>query len=82
MSEVEEQRFREVYEHWAQSMEKYQRQIIQESAQFVEDLKKRCLPYKTKNEIATVVKGLQATVKSVAKVIGKYTDLVEPNVSS
>jgi len=72
MSDLEDLRFMETLKDWAQAIETHQRYIFEESARFVEVLKQRMLSAKTKNEIAIVIKGLQATVKSVSKVVGKY----------
>ena len=74
MSNLEDWKFREILENWAQCIESHQRYIFQETARFVEVLKQRKLSGKTKNEIAIVIKGLQATVKSISKVIGKYIE--------
>jgi len=74
MSDLENRRFREILKDWAQAIETHQRYIFEESARFVEVLKQRRLSAKTKNEIAIVIKGLQATVKSVSKVVGKYIE--------
>ena len=74
MSNLEDWKFREILENWAQSIETHQRYIFEESARFVEVLKQKKLSGKTKNEIAIVIKGLQATVKSVSKVVGKYIE--------
>ena len=74
MSDLENRRFREILKDWAQAIETHQRYIFEESARFVEVLRQRRLSAKTKNEIAIVIKGLQATVKSVSKVVGKYIE--------
>ena len=74
MSDVEDLRFGEILKDWAQAIESHQRYIFEESARFVDALKQRKLSTKTKNEIASVIKGLQATVKSVSKVVGKYIE--------
>ncbi len=66
--------FREIFENWAHSIETHQRCIFEESVKFVEVLKQRRLTAKSKNEITIIIKGLQATVKSVSKVISKYTE--------
>ncbi len=66
--------FREIFENWAHSIETHQRCIFEESVKFVEVLKQRRLTAKSKNEITIIIKGLQATVKSVSKVIRKYTE--------
>jgi hypothetical protein len=74
MSDVEDLRFGEILKDWAQAIESHQRYIFEESVRFVDALKQRRLSVKTKNEIAIVIKGLQATVKSVSKVVGKYIE--------
>ena len=74
MSNVEDWKFRDFLESWAKCIESQQRYIFQETVKFVEVLKQRKLSGKTKNEIAIVIKGLQATVKSVTKVVGKYIE--------
>ena len=74
MSDSEDRRFREILKDWAQAIESHQRYIFEETARFVEVLKQGRLSAKTKNEIAIVIKGLQATLKSVSKVVGKYIE--------
>ena len=74
MSDLEDCRFGEILRDWAQSVEIHQRCIFEESARFVEVLKQRRLSAKTKNEVAIILKGLQATVKSVSKVVGKHIE--------
>jgi len=74
MSDVEDWKFRDIFENWAQSIEINQRYIFQETARFVEVLKQKKLSARTKNEITIVIKGLQATVKSISKVVGKYIE--------
>jgi hypothetical protein len=74
MSDLEDLRFREIFKDWALAIETHQRYIFEESARFVDALKQRRLSAKAKNEIAIVIKGLQATVKSVSKVVGKYIE--------
>ena len=74
MSEFENTEFRTVFRKWAEQIENHQRQIFLETAKFVEIMKQRNVSAKTKNEIIIVVKGLQATVKSVSKVLTKYIE--------
>ncbi len=74
MSDLEDTEFRNVFRNWAEQVESHQRQIFLETAKFVEMLKQRKVSAKTKNEILIVVKGLQATVKSVSKVLTKYSN--------
>jgi hypothetical protein len=45
-----------------------------ETGKIVDLLKQKKVSAKTKNELIIVVKGLQATVKSVSKVLSKYTE--------
>ena len=74
MSDLKNWKFRDIFENWVQSIESHQRCIFEETARFVEVLKQRKLSAQTKNEIAIVLKGLQATVKSISKVVGKYIE--------
>jgi hypothetical protein len=74
MSEFKNTEFRAVFRNWAEQIERHQRQIFLETAKFVEMLKQKKVSAKTKNEILIVVKGLQATVKSISKVVTKYTE--------
>ncbi len=74
MSDVEDWKFKDILENWLHCVESHQRYIFQETVRFVEVLKQRKLSGETKNEIAIVIKGLQATVKSISKVIGKYIE--------
>lgn len=72
MSDSENLEFRDVFKHWAEQIENHQHQIFLETAKLVEMLKQRQVSAKTKNEIIIILKGLQATVKSVSKVLTKY----------
>jgi F0F1-type ATP synthase alpha subunit len=72
MSESEDVGFRDAFKHWAEQMDNHQYQIIMETSKIVELLKQKNMSAKTKNEIIIVVKGLQATAKSVSKVLSKY----------
>ena len=74
MSEIENTEFRTVFRNWAEQIESHQHQIFLETAKFVDMLKQKKVSAKTKNEIIIIVKGLQATVKSISKVVTKYTD--------
>ena len=58
MSDCEDAEFLEAYNRWAEQIESH--------------LKKKNVSAKTKNEMIIAVKGLQATVKSVTKVLSKY----------
>jgi hypothetical protein len=73
MSGSEDVEFRHAFKHWAEQVENHQYQIFLETAKLVELLKQKKVSAKTKNEIIIVLKGLQATVKSVSKVLKKYT---------
>jgi hypothetical protein len=72
MKSTEDMKFRENLKKWAQSIETHQFYIFEESAKFVEVLKEKTLSAKTKNEIAIILKGLQATTNSVSLVIKKH----------
>ena len=74
MSEIENTEFRTVFRNWAEQIESHQRLIFLETAKFVEMLKQRKVSAKTKNEMIIIIKGLQATVKSVSKVLTKYIE--------
>ena len=74
MSDLEDMEFRTVFKKWAEQIESHQRHIFLETAKLVEMLKQRKASAKTKNEIIIIVKGLQATVKSVSKVLTKYIE--------
>ena len=73
MSDSEDIEFRDAFKQWAEQMDNHQYQIIVETAKIVELLKQKKVSAKTKNEMIIVVKGLQATAKSVSKVLSKYT---------
>lgn len=64
--------FRDVFKQWAEEMDCHQYQIFVETSKIVELLKQKKVFAKTKNEMIIIVKGLQATVKSVHKVLSKY----------
>lgn len=72
MSGSEDAEFIGAYNRWAEQIESHQYQIFLETAKIVELLKQKKVSAKTKNEMIIVVKGLQATVKSVTKVLSKY----------
>ena len=74
MSDSEDIEFRDAFKQWAEQMENHQYQIIVETAKIVDLLKQKKVSAKTKNEMIIVVKGLQATTKSVSKVLSKYTE--------
>jgi hypothetical protein len=72
MSDSEDVEFRDAFRHWAEQMDIHQYQIFVETAKIVDLLKQKEVSAKTKNEMIIVVKGLQATVKSISKVLSKY----------
>ena len=72
MSDSENVEFRDAFKHWAEQIENHQYQIFVETAKIVELLKQKKVSAKTKNEMLIILKGLQATVKSVSKVLTKY----------
>ena len=74
MSDSEDVEFRDAFKQWAEQMDNHQYQIIVETAKIVNMLKQKKVSAKTKNEMIIVVKGLQATAKSVSKVLSKYTE--------
>ncbi len=73
MNGSEDVEVRSSFKHWAEQIENYQHQIFLETAKLVELLKRNEVSAKTKNEVLIVLRGLQATVKSVSKVLRKYT---------
>lgn len=73
MNGSEEAKLRDAFKDWAEQVESHQHQIFLKTAKLVELLKQNEVSAKTKNEIIIVLKGLQATVKSVSKVLNKYT---------
>jgi hypothetical protein len=72
MSNLEDEEFKAVFKTWAEEIETHQRQIFLETATLVEMLKQKQVSAKTKNEIIIILKGLQATVKSITKVLTKH----------
>ena len=74
MSDSEDAEFRDAFKQWAEQMDNHQYRIIVETAKIVDLLKQKKVSAKTKNEMIIVVKGLQATAKSVSKVLSKYTE--------
>ena len=74
MSDSEDIEFRDAFKQWAEQMDNHQYQIIVETAKIVDLLKQKKVSAKTKNEMIIVVKGLQATVKSVSKVLSRYIE--------
>jgi hypothetical protein len=71
LSGCEDVEFREAYLRWAERVAFHQRQIFMETAKIVDLMKQKRVSAKTKNEMAIIVKGLQATVKSISKVVSK-----------
>ena len=74
MSDSENMEFRDAFKHWAEQIDHHQYQIFVETAKIVDLLKQKQVSAKTKNEMIIVVKGLQATVKSISKVLTKYIE--------
>ena len=74
MSDSEDIEFGDAFKQWAEQMDNHQYQIIVETAKIVDLLKQKKVSAKTKNEMIIVVKGLQATAKSVSKVLSKYIE--------
>ena len=74
MSNSEDMEFRDAFKHWAEQIESHQYHIFIETAKIVELLKQKEVSAKTKNEMIIILKGLQATVKSVSKVLAKYIE--------
>jgi hypothetical protein len=72
MSDSEDLEFRDAFKNWSEQIDLHQYQIFVETAKIVDLLKKKKVSAKTKNEMVIVVKGLQATVKSISKVLSKY----------
>jgi hypothetical protein len=74
MSASDDMEVRDAFREWAEEMDCHQYQIFVETAKMVELLKQKKVSAKTKNEMIIIVKGLQATVKSVHKVLSKYIE--------
>ncbi len=74
MINSEDRNFRNAFKHWVEQMDSHQYQIVVETSKIVDLLKQKKVSAKTKNELIIVVKGLQATAKSVSKVLSKYTE--------
>jgi hypothetical protein len=74
MSDSEDMEFRDAFKHWAEQIDHHQYQIFVETVKIVDLLKQKQVSAKTKNEMIIVVKGLQATVKSISKVLTKYIE--------
>lgn len=74
MSASEDIEIKDAFRQWAEEMDCHQYQIFVETAKMVELLKQKKVSAKTKNEMIIIIKGLQATVKSVHKVLSKYIE--------
>ena len=74
MSNSEDMEFRDAFKHWAEQIESHQYHIFMETAKIVELLKQKEVSAKTKNEMIIILKGLQATVKSISKVLSRYIE--------
>ena len=74
MNDSEDVEFRDAFKHWSEQIDSHQYQIFVETAKIVDLLKQKKVSAKTKNEMIIVVKGLQATVKSVSKVLSRYIE--------
>ena len=72
MSDSEDLEFRDAFKHWAEQMDSYQYQIFGETVKILELLMQKKVSAKTKNEMIIIVKGLQATMKSISKVLSRY----------
>jgi hypothetical protein len=72
MSNIENNDFKKAYDHWVEQIDFHQYQIFVETAKFVDLLKQKQVSAKTKNEILIIIRGLQATAKSVTKVLSNY----------
>jgi hypothetical protein len=72
MSASDNMEVRDAFRQWAEEMDCHQYQIFVETAKMVDLLKEKKVSAKTKNEMLIIIKGLQATVKSVNKVLSKY----------
>jgi len=74
MNASDNREVRDAFKQWAEEMDCHQYQIFVETAKMVELLKQKKVSAKTKNEMIIIIKGLQATVKSVHKVLSKYIE--------
>jgi F0F1-type ATP synthase alpha subunit len=74
MNTSDDREVRDAFKQWAEEMDCHQYQIFVETAKMVELLKQKKVSAKTKNEMIIIIKGLQATVKSVHKVLSKYIE--------
>ena len=74
MNASDDMEVRDAFRQWAEEMDCHQYQIFVETAKMVELLKQKKVSAKTKNEMIIIIKGLQATVKSIHKVLSKYVE--------
>jgi len=74
MNDSEDAEFKEAYKRWVEQIDYHQYQIFVETAKIVDLLKLKKVSATTKNEMIIVVKGLQATVKSISKVLSKHIE--------
>ena len=74
MTASDDREVRDAFKQWAEEMDCHQYKIFMETAKMVELLKQKKVSAKTKNEMIIIIKGLQATVKSVHKVLSKYIE--------
>ena len=74
MNDSEDVGFKDVYDRWVEQVDYHQYQLFIETAKIVEELKQKKVSAKIKNEMLLIVKGLQATVKSITKVLSKYIE--------
>jgi hypothetical protein len=74
MSDSDDTEVRDAFRHWAEQMDCHQYQIFLETAKIVDLLKQKKVSAKTKNEMIIIVKGLQATVKSISNVLSRYIE--------
>jgi hypothetical protein len=74
MSNSEDAEFRDAFRRWAEQLDFHQYQIFVETYKIVDFLKQKKVSAKTKNEMIIVLKGLQATVKAISKVLSKYIE--------
>lgn len=74
MNSSDDREVMDAFKQWAEEMDCHQYQIFVETAKMVELLKQKRISAKTKNEMIIIIKGLQATVKSVHKVLSKYIE--------
>jgi hypothetical protein len=74
MSYSEDAEFRYAFKNWAEQIDFHQYQIFVETAKIVDLMKQKKVSAKTKNEMMIMIKGLQATVKSISKVLSRYIE--------